>query len=200
MAGKREYSGATLTARSRWQDVWASYPPTQRDAVVARVDELIDEHREYCDDGNFSHMANLLTGLALYEWYLAQGSTEDEAYRLVAEPMWAYVEKGAGLYRTLVRIPGFFGLFARLLPRMFEAGSGYGWEHVWHETSSRRIRFDEAGCVYAQILEAHGCRQMGCMFCHADIINYGQLPGATFTRHHTLCEDGQPCDFLIERQ
>ena len=196
---KKEYTGALLVAQSRWQDAMFDYPREQRDAVVARVEELIGEHPEYCDEGNYAHLCNLFTGLALYEWYLGQGRTKEDAYRLTAEPMWAYVEKGAKLYRALIRIPGFFGVFAKLLPKMFESGSGYGWEHAWHETSGERIEFEEVACIYAQILEQHGCREMGCMFCHADVINYGSLKGVTFTREHTLCKDGQVCDFLFTK-
>lgn len=200
MAEEKVYSGEVLVKGSRWRDELGAWPEEQRAAVTARVDELIAENPQYCDAGNHTHLCNLFTGLATYEWHLSQGRSEQDAYRLTAEPMWAYVEKGAGVYRTLVRIPGFFRLFGKLLPRMFEAGSGYGWRHVWHTTDAHRIRFEEAACIYAQILERYGCRRMGCMFCHVDVINYGSLPGVTFTRRHTLCEDGQACDFLFEKQ
>ncbi len=43
----------------------------------------------------------------------------------------------------------------------------------------------------------YGMVALGPMFCHADDINYGHFPGITFTRHHTLSKDGQPCDFLF---
>lgn len=196
---EKVYGGHELVTTSRWQDEYPGWTAAQQEAVIARVDELIDENREYCDEGNYSHLSNLLTSLALYEYYQAQGKTKDEALKLVAEPMWAYVEKGAGTYRTLFKIPGMMGLFGKLMPKMFESGSGVGWHYDWGETSNQRIEFKCTSCIYAQIFAKYGTPELGPIFCHADDINYGHLKNITFTREHTLCKDGQPCDFLFTR-
>lgn len=199
MAKEKVYGGRELLAASRWQDELPSWPQEQQDRVAARVDELIAENADYCDEGNYSHLSNLLTALALYEYYQAQGKSKEEACDLVAEPMWAFVEKGAGTYRTLFKIPGMMGLFGRLMPKMFEAGSGAGWHYDWGETSNQKIQFTCTSCIYAQIFATYGVPELGPMFCHADDINYGHLKNITFTRYHTLCKDGQPCDFLFTR-
>ena len=199
MAKEKVYTGSELVAASRWQDELPSWPEGQRVAIEARVDELIEENREYCDQGNHTHLCNLLTGLALYEYYQAHDHDKDEALQLTAEPMWAYVEKGAGTYRKLFKIPGMMGIFGKLMPGMFESGSGKSWHYDWGETSNRRIQFACTSCIYAQIYEKYGVPELGPIFCHADEINYGHLKGITFTREHTLCQDGQPCDFLFTR-
>ena len=46
--------------------------------------ELIEEEKEYCDKGNYSHMAQILTSIALYEVLQKHGSSEKEAYRIVS--------------------------------------------------------------------------------------------------------------------
>ena len=199
MLSSTAYYGPSLVKSSRWQDDYDTWSEGQKDAVVARVNELVAENQEYCDEGNLSHMGNLLTGLALYEYYQAHDHDKDEALQLTAEPMWAYVEKGAGTYRKLFKIPGMMGIFGKLMPGMFESGSGKGWHYVWGETSNKRIQFACTSCIYAQIYEKYGVPELGPIFCHADEINYGHLKGITFTREHTLCSDGKPCDFLFTR-
>jgi hypothetical protein len=37
------------------------------------------------------------------------------------------------------------------------------------------------------------------MFCHSDIINYGNLPYTDFIRTQTLCQGGDKCDFCFIR-
>lgn len=37
------------------------------------------------------------------------------------------------------------------------------------------------------------------MFCHSDIINYGNLPYTDFIRTQTLCQGGELCDFHFIR-
>ena len=199
MAKEKVYGGQQLVTSSRWQDVYPEWPAEQQDRVAARVDELIAENGDYCDEGNYTHLGNLFTGMALYEYHQAQGHTKEEALDLTAQPMWNYVEKGAGTYRTLFKIPGMMRLFAKLLPGMFEGGSGVGWHYDWGEMSGQRIEFKCTSCIYAQICEKYGMQELGPIFCHADDINYGHLKNITFTRQHTLCKDGQPCDFLFTR-
>ncbi len=36
---------------------------------------------------------------------------------------------------------------------------------------------------------------LGTMFCHSDVINFGQLPYTDFKRTKTLCQGGDCCDF-----
>ena len=37
------------------------------------------------------------------------------------------------------------------------------------------------------------------MFCHSDIINYGNLHNIDFIRTQTLCQGGEKCDFCFVR-
>lgn len=41
--------------------------------------------------------------------------------------------------------------------------------------------------------------RFGRMFCHSDIINYGNLHDIDFQRTQTLCQGGQKCDFCFVR-
>ena len=41
--------------------------------------------------------------------------------------------------------------------------------------------------------------KLGAMFCHSDIINFGELPYTDFRRTRTLCQGGDCCDFDFVR-
>ena len=41
--------------------------------------------------------------------------------------------------------------------------------------------------------------RFGPMFCHSDIINYGNLHNIDFIRTRTLCQGGDCCDFRFVR-
>ena len=41
--------------------------------------------------------------------------------------------------------------------------------------------------------------RFGKMFCHSDIINYGNLHNIDFIRTQTLCQGGEKCDFCFVR-
>ena len=49
--------------------------------------ELIKEEKEYCGKGNYKHMAQILTPVALYETLEKHGKSEEDAYRIVPEEM-----------------------------------------------------------------------------------------------------------------
>lgn len=116
--------------------------------------------------------------------------------------LWDYMERHtAGTYRKMLGKPGMLKLMDRVVPAGFKRGSGYGWNYVWHhdESTGKRLRFECTSCIYQQIYDKYGIRRLGTIFCHADVVNYGSIPGVTFTRNHTLCQDGQPCDFLFTK-
>ncbi len=187
-------------AHSRYADYLPSLSAAQRETLGARIDTLTGENRALCDKGNYGHLCNIFTAMALYEMHLAAGCPREEALDRTAQPMWAFVEKGAGTYRRLFGKPGMLKILGWLVPKLFAKGSGAGWRYAWHEHTASRFRFECHECIYQKIFARYGVPELGPLFCHADDINYGQIPGIRFTRNHTLCKDGQPCDFLFEKE
>ena len=53
--------------------------------------------------------------------------------------------------------------------------------------------------VHARILGKRDLMKLGAMCCHADIINYGNLPYTDFIRTKTLCQGGDVCKFRFVR-
>lgn len=54
-----------MVARSRYRRYFQTLPADVQADVYARMRELVEEERAYCDEGNYAHMAQILTSIAL---------------------------------------------------------------------------------------------------------------------------------------
>ena len=81
----KKYEPKALVAVSRYQNYFPSLPAQLQRDVYIRMDELLIEEKAYCDKGNYAHMAQILTSIALYEVLQRHGRSEPEAYRIVSE-------------------------------------------------------------------------------------------------------------------
>ena len=62
-----KYTPQKLVSVSRYQNYFPALPERIQNDTYSRISELIDEEKEYCDKGNYKHMAQILTSIALYE-------------------------------------------------------------------------------------------------------------------------------------
>ncbi|HCK88733.1 MAG TPA: hypothetical protein DHW39_07975 [Erysipelotrichaceae bacterium] len=187
-----------MTAISRYRNYLPTLPKDMQKEVHARMKELIAEEREYCDRGNYSHMAQILTSIALYEVLQKHGKTEEEVYTIVSEEMWKFLDPSS--MQKLAKKSFFLPLMKKIVPFGFKKGSGYGWRYTWHRDDPKdEFHFECNACIYAQILGRRNLLKLGAMCCHADIINYGSLPYTDFIRTETLCQGGSVCDFRFVR-
>lgn len=103
-------------------------------------------------------------------------------------------------FDKLARKRFFLPLMKRIVPFGFRKGSGYGWRYTWHKDDPKdTFRFECNECIYAKTLGKRNLMKLGAMCCHADIINYGNLPYTDFIRTKTLCQGGDMCDFRFVR-
>ncbi len=192
------YEAEKMVAISRYRNYFPTLPAVVQKDVYARIRELIEEEKEYCDKGNIRHMAQILTSIALYEVLQHHGSGEEEAYRTVSEEMWKFLDP-SGMQR-LAKKDFFLPLMKIIVPLGFRKGSGYGWRYTWHKNEPKNeFHFECNECIYAKILGKRGMMKLGEMCCHADIINYGSLPYTDFIRTETLCQGGRLCNFRFVR-
>ena len=192
------YTPEKLVSVSRYRNY---FPTLEKDAqaeVLARMAELMEEERAFCDKGNYRHMAQILTSIALYEVLQKRGMSEAEAYRTVSEEMWKFLDPSG--MKKLARKPFFLPLMKKIVPLGFKKGSGVGWRYSWHRNDPKdEFHFECNECLYAKILGKRGLLKLGAMCCHADIINYGDLPYTDFIRTESLCQGGKICDFRFVR-
>ncbi len=193
-----KYLPEKLVAVSRYQNYFPSLPGDMQTEIYDRMAVLLDEEKEYCDRGNYKHMAQILTSIALYEVLQKHGKSADEAYRIVSEEMWKFLDPSG--IQKLARKSFFLPLMKKIVPFGFKKGSGAGWRYTWHRNDPENVfHFECNECIYAKILGRRGLMKLGAMCCHADIINYGSLPFTDFIRTETLCQGGRVCDFRFVR-
>jgi hypothetical protein len=194
----REYKPEQMVAISRYQNFFPTLPADIQQDIYKRMEELLVEEKEYCDNGNYEHMAQILTSIAMCEVLQQHGKTEEEAYRTVSEEMWKFLDPSK--MQKMAKLKFFLPLMKKVVPAGFSKKSGYGWRYTWHKDDPKgQFHFECNECIYAKILEKRGLLKLGAMCCHADIINYGSLPYTDFKRTKTLCQGGDVCDFLFIR-
>ena len=194
----RKYTPEGLVAVSRYRKYIPTLPGEIRADIHGRVRELIIEESRYCDRGNYRHMAQIFTAIALYQALQAHGMGEEEAYRVTSEEMWKALTPKT--YQRLARLPIFLPVMKKVLPFGFRHGSGAGWRYEWHtDDPVDRFHFECRECVYRHIFGERDLMKLGAMFCHSDVINFGSLPYTDFRRTKTLCQGGDCCDFEFVR-
>lgn len=112
--------------------------------------------------------------------------------------MWKFLDPSG--MQKMARKKFFLPLMKKLVPIGFKKGSGFGWRYTWHRDDPKdEFRFECNECIYEKILGRRGLMKLGAMCCHADIINYGNLPFTDFIRTQTLCQGGEQCNFRFVR-
>ena len=194
----KEYKPERMLAISRYQNYFPTLPEEIRNDIYQRMEALIEEEKGFCDKGNYKHMAQILTSIAMYEVLQQYGKTEEEAYRIVSEEMWKFLDPSG--MQKMAKNSFFLSLMKKIVPFGFKQGSGFGWRYTWHKDDPKdEFHFECNECIYAKILGRRGLMKLGTMCCHADIINYGNLPYTDFIRTKTLCQGGDVCDFRFVR-
>ncbi len=194
----KKYIPEQMVKVSRYQNFFPTLDAGMQADVYARMRELIEEEREYCDKRNYEHMAQIITSIALYEVLQRHGASEEEAYRAVSEEMWAFLDPSG--MQKLARMRFFLPLMKRVVPFGFKHKSGVGWRYTWHGDDPKdRFRFETNECIYEKILGRRGLLKLGTMCCNADVINYGSLPYTDFRRTKTLCYGDDCCNFEFVR-
>ena len=194
----KKYEAKQLVAISRYQRYFPTLPAQIQEEILNRINELAEEEKKYCDQRNYKHMAQILTSIAIYETLDRHGKSEEEAYRIVSEEMWNFLDPSG--MQKMAEKSFFLPLMKMIVPLGFKMGSGYGWRYTWHKGGPKdEFRFECNECIYQKILGKRNLLKLGAMCCHADIINYGNLPYTDFIRTQTLCQTGGFCDFRFVR-
>ncbi len=188
-----------MVAISRYQNYFPTLPQDIKNEIYQRMEELLKEEKKYCDKGNYEHMAQILTSIAMYEILQKHGKSEEEAYKIVSEEMWKFLDPSG--MQKLAKKSFFMSLMKKVVPFGFKHKSGYGWRYTWHHDTDPKdqFHFECNECIYEKILKPRKLMKLGSMCCHADIINYGALPYTDFIRTKTLCQGGDYCDFHFVR-
>ena len=195
----KAYTPENLVKISRYRELFPMLPEDVRQDVYRRIQELVMEEQQWCDKGNYTHIAQILTTIALYEVLQRHGKSEPEAYWTVSRAMWGALTPKS--FQKMARNRFFLPMMKKILPFGFRHATGAGWKYTWHldEDPKDRFHFECRECLYWHIFGERNLMKLGAMFCHSDIINYGSLPYTDFKRTKTLCQGGDCCDFDFVR-
>ena len=195
----KDYAPEKLVKTSRYKTLFSTLSADIQKDVLSRMRVLLEEEKRWCDAGNYKHIAQILTTIALYEVLQQHGKSEPEAFGIISRAMWGALTPRT--YQKLAQLPFFLPAMKKVLPFGFRHGSGAGWRYTWHldEDGKNRFHFECNECLYRHIFGERGLMKLGAMFCHSDVINFGNLPYTDFRRTKTLCQGGDCCDFDFVR-
>ena len=196
---KKEYKPLNMVMNGRYAALYRKLSAREQEDTLSRMTELVAAEKDYADKGNYGHLCNILPTIAIDEALQKGGKTPEEAFELISTHMWAALTPRA--YQKMSRLPFFLSVMRKVIPLGFKYGSGKGWKYVWHpEDPKEYYHFETLKCLYQYEFSKYGLlERFGPMFCHSDIINYGNLHNIDFKRTQTLCQGGQMCDFCFVR-
>lgn len=194
----KKYVGKDMIKASRMITYFSSLDPKIQDEVVSRIDELVQEEKEYCDKGNYEHMSNILSLLSIYEVLQKHGETEENAFNIVKEEMHKFIIPFKEKFQKMSTKKWFWPLIKKIVPLGFKKKSGIGWRYTWHKSKDKNdFRFETNECIYAKIFKKRHLEKLGPLFCQCDVINYGELHNIDFKRTKTLCYGDDECNFIF---
>lgn len=141
----KRYVPEKLVAISRYQKLFPTLSKDIQQDVYVRMRVLLEEEKQWCDLGNYKHIAQILTTIALYEVLQQHGKSEPEAFDIISKAMWEALTPDS--YQKMARLPFFLPMMKKILPFGFRHGSGAGWKYEWHldEDPKNRFHFE---CIF----------------------------------------------------
>ena len=196
----KQYISSDLINSSRLIKYIEKLSDSDKEIIKGRVEFYIKDNYEYCDKGNYNHLSDILSCLALNDLLISKGMTNDDIVAILKETMEESMVKRRDLFKKLSGKNWFWPLIKKVVPLGFKKGSGYGWEYTWYSDDDKNeFKFDCDKCIYAQIFGKYNVQYLGPCFCNNDIFTYGNLDRTNFIRTKTLCNGGDKCDFKFVR-
>ncbi len=109
-------------------------------------------------------------------------------------------EKAASIVRKLMKLPFLYKkmpvMFGNMTKKKF--GTRQNFDAIFHEISSREMRFDMTKCPYSDICTKYGWPEITKGFCRGDDIVYGNMhPKLVWGRTKTIGDGDACCDFKL---
>ena len=81
---KRRYLPLNMVMNGRYAVLYGKLSPEEQQDVLSKMAELIEEEKEYEDKGNYGHLCNILTTIAIDEALQKNGKSDEEAFELIS--------------------------------------------------------------------------------------------------------------------
>lgn len=196
----KKYVPAKMIAQSRFSTFYEAWDDTEKMKLIARINQLIEENSEYVDSGNYGHLCNLLTSLAMIMVLEESGKTRDEAEKQVADAMYEYIKPQILSMKKLAN-HGWFVRFLKItMPLKFKTTLGYGWKVEFPKCPADTFSMITHKCIYQQIFSKYQMPEMTAVFCKVDDVLYGELPRAKFLYTEQIGTGGSMCDYSFKKK
>ena len=195
-----KYIAEKMIKRSRHIDYYNTLDDSIKKQILNRINVLINEENKYCDRGNYNHLCNIFSAIAIYEILQENGYSQEDSFGIVSDEMYKYIQRDTDKFKKLSMNKWFWPIMKIIVPIGFKFGSGIGWKFKWFKSNDKNIYyFETQECIYQKIFKERNLVELGPMFCKCDIFNYGELDYIDFVRKGTLCYGDDKCDFKFIR-
>ncbi len=169
----------------------------------ARYNALYAQRPVFAQKALRDHVeGNILSGLAVYQIFLAEGMNQEAALNATQDLLTALVNQGMTRQAKLLsRLPGTYHFLRWLTPWMMNTQfCAPGFDFQWVENSRRQSAFTMTRCLYHNTLTAYGAPELTSVFCHLDDVwGAALIPKVLFVRPNTIGRGGNQCDFCYKR-
>ena len=176
----KKYIPAKMICQSRFIKFYESWDKSEKEKLIAQLNRLLEENREYTDSNNYGHLCNLLTSIAMIMVLEENGKTREEAEKEVAEAMYEFINPQIKSMKKLASHGWFVGFLKIVMPIKFKKTLGYGWSVEFPKCPSDTFAMTTHKCIYQQLFTKYGMPEMTARFCKVDDILYSDLPRAEF--------------------
>lgn len=196
----KPFTAKNMMKDGRFTDLFKTCTPEKLLDIETRVEQFIQEEREYCIPINRPHLCNLFCALAIYQSDLAEGMDPEASQKRIVETMKTFLIPRKKMFQRVFSIPGIFPVMRKAVPRLMMKGNGYGWDSVELDLGKNVCAFDTRKCIFATIFRKRGVPELGPCFCCIDDYLYSELPGIEFKRTGTCCRGDECCDFRFVKK
>ena len=196
----KKYDPVKMIRKSRFVTFYDTWSAAEQDKLADQIKRLIEENSIYTDSGNYDHLCNLLTSLAMVMVLESTGKKRAEAEKLVADAMYEFIQPQILSMRKLASHNWFVKFLKITMPLKFKKTLGYGWEVEFPKSPSDTFAMTTHKCIYQQIFCKYGMPEMTAFFCKVDDILYSDLPRAEFLYTQQIGTGGKVCDYSYRKR
>ena len=196
----KKYVSVRMIRQSRFVIFFETWSEKEKEQLIAQMNRLIEENREYTDANNYGHLCNLLTSIAMILVLEENGKTREEAEKEVAEAMYEFIKPQIISMKKLASHGCFVKFLKIAMPIKFKKTLGYGWSVEFPECPSDTFKMITHRCIYQQLFAKYGMPEMTARFCKVDDILYSDLPRAEFSYTEQIGNGGSICDYTYKKR
>lgn len=99
----KKFQGKKILFDSRFVELAKTLSTQEQRLASERIDAFVAENPQYCDKGNYRHLCNIFSSMALYQTLLERLVPEEEAEDIVFKTMYDYMQTQRAKFQKLAK-------------------------------------------------------------------------------------------------